>query len=296
MQILNDFAYGEATNKRAPARLDPQAIVDLHFESAARDWERIYHESTLYGRIYQDRMGITLKWIDQLQLPENATLLEIGCGAGLATAALAKRGYRVDALDNVPAMINLTIKRLAAAGNAERVRVLHGDMRRLSMPNNSYNLVFALGVLPWLDDPAEAIHEMVRVTRTGGYVLVTADNNVHLEEVFDPVRFPLFKPVRNCLASALRAAKLLAPAPNLPKIHRYSKSEIDSLLAEAGLENLWSVMVGFGPFTLCGKRVFSDSVGIKVHRLLQAAAIRQFPVVSQYGMQYVVMAKKRAME
>src|SRR5882672_1456912 len=122
MQILNDFAYGEATNKRAPARLDPQAIVDLHFESAARDWERIYHESTLYGRIYQDRMGITLKWIDQLQLPENATLLEIGCGAGLATAALAKRGYRVDALDNVPAMINLTIKRLAAAGTAERVR------------------------------------------------------------------------------------------------------------------------------------------------------------------------------
>jgi hypothetical protein len=119
---------------------------------------------------------------------------------------------------------------------------------------------------------------------------------VHLEEVFDPVRFPLFKPMRNCLASALRAAKLLAPAPNLPKIHRYSKSEIDSLLAEAGLENLWSVMVGFGPFTLCGKRVFSDSVGIKVHRMLQAAAIRQFPVVSQYGMQYVVMAKKRAME
>jgi ubiquinone/menaquinone biosynthesis C-methylase UbiE len=296
MQILNDFAYGEATNKRAPALHDPQAIVDLHFESAARDWERIYHESTLYGRIYQDRMEITLKWIDQLQLPENATLLEIGCGAGLATAALAKRGYRVDALDNVPAMINLTIKRLAAAGNAERVRVLHGDVRRLSMPNNSYNLVFALGVLPWLDDPAEAMHEMVRVTRTGGYVLVTADNNVHLEEVFDPVRFPLFKPVRNCLASALRAAKLLAPAPNLPKIHRYSKSEIGSLLAEAGLENLWSVMVGFGPFTLCGKRVFSDSVGIKVHRLLQAAAIRQFPVVSQYGMQYVVMAKKRAME
>ena len=286
-----DYAGELNTKLRETASpVDPQASVNNHFKLAATDWERMYHDVTLYGRIYQDRMDIALEWIEQLQLGSTAHLLEIGCGAGFATAALAKQGYRVDAMDSVDAMLDLTRNRLAEHGAAERVRMVHADVRCLPMPDNTFDLVFALGVLPWLDDTLAAVREMVRVTRPGGYVLVTADNSVHLEEILDPLRIPILK---RYLAPTLRAAKLLSP-PRLPQVQRHSPREFDSILSAAGLDKSRSVMLGFGPFTLCRKSVLPDSMGIKVHRLLQAAAHRKWPIVSSYGMQYLVLSTKRA--
>lgn len=295
MDIENQILGGEANDQlsEAASPVDPQASVDNHFESAASHWEHIYHEATLDGCIYQDRMAMALHWIEQLRLPSAAHLLEIGCGAGFATAALAMRGYRVDAVDSVPAMINLTNERLAKTGAAERVRIVRADARHLLMPNDSFDLVFALGVLPWLDDPLAAVREMARVTRPGGYVLITADNSLHLGEAFDPMRTPILGPLRRYLASALRAAKLLPPSA-LPKTHRHSRSQVDSMLSDAGLDELWSGMLGFGPLTLFGKSILPDSLGIKVHRLLQAAANRNWPILSFCGMQYLVMSTKRA--
>lgn len=289
-----DYAK-EANNKLSEAHSpdDPQASVNNHFELAASEWERIYRDGTLRGRIYQDRLAITLEWIEQLHLGSRAHVLEVGCGAGFATAALAKQGYRVDAVDSVAAMLDLTNKRLAESGAAQRVRIVRADIRRLPMPNNSYDLVLALGVLPWLDDPRAAVREMARVTRPGGHVLVTVDNSVHLEEILDPLKVPILRPVRRYLASALRAAKLLSP-PQPLKIQRHSPREFDSILSATGLDKLQSVMLGFGPFTLCRQSLLPDSLGIKVHGLLQAAANRKLPIVSSYGMQYLVLSTKRA--
>jgi ubiquinone/menaquinone biosynthesis C-methylase UbiE len=297
MEIPNRIEWSNRQNSKlnevAPS-VDQQARVNIHFESAAPHWERIYHQATVHGCIYQDRMATALRWVEELRLPRAAHLLEIGCGAGFATAALAERGYRIDALDSVPAMINLTSKRVAETGAGERVRIALADVRHLPMPNNSFDLVFALGVLPWLDDSVAAVREIARVTRPGGYVLLSADNSVHLDEILDPAQVPILRPVRRYVALALRAAKLLPPVPDSPKIQRHSRRQIDCILSDAGLVRLRSVMLGFGPFTLCGKSFLPESAGIKVHRLLQAAANRELPIVSFYGMQYLVMSSKGA--
>jgi ubiquinone/menaquinone biosynthesis C-methylase UbiE len=296
MPVVNEIGRTDEANKRlseAASAADPQASVNNHFACSAPDWERIYHEATLGGQIYQDRMAMALRWIEKLRLPETARLLEIGCGAGFATTALAMRGYRLHAVDSVPAMISLTNKRLAKTDTAERVRVVRADVRHLPMPNDSFDLAFALGVLPWLDDPIAAVSEMARVTRPGGHVLITVDNSLHIDEIFDPLKAPIFRPLRRYLASALRAAKLLAPS-QLPKIHRHSRGQVDSILSEVGLDKSWCGMLGFGPITLFGRSVLPNSLGIKVHRLLQAAANRNWPILSLCGMQYVVMSRKRA--
>ena len=291
--VIDDAQKATNTLSAGYSPEDSQASVNDHFEVAASDWERIYSDKTLRGRIYQDRLAITLQWIAQLHLGSAAHLLEVGCGAGFATAALAKQGYCVDAVDSVPTMLDITSKRLGETGAAERVRIVHADVRRLPMPNDSFDLVFALGVLPWLDDPLAAVREMARVTRPGGYVLVTADNSIHLEEILDPVRLPILKPVRRYVASALRRAKLLSP-PRSPEIHRHSPREVDSMLSAVGLGKLQSVMLGFGPFTLCRQSLLSNTLGIKVHGLLQAAAHRNLPIVSSYGMQYLALSTRRA--
>lgn len=280
---------------QAPSQPGTQISVSSYFASRASHWERIYEERTLDGCIYQDRRATALQWIEQLTLPCTARLLEVGCGAGTSAVALAVRGYHVTAVDCVPAMLGLTRKHVVESGSADRVSIACADIRQLPMADDSFDLVYALGVLPWLDDPGATLREIARVTRPGGYVLVTADNSSHLEEFLDPRRNPVLKPIRRRVAPMLRAVKLLPPASlpqQSPCIHRHSRRELDSMLRDAGLQKVKGLTIGFGPFTFFGKQVLSDSIGIKVYRLLQAAAVRKLPIIASYGTQYVVMATK----
>ena len=56
-----------------------------------------------------------------------ARILEVGCGAGLITVALAQNGYTVDALDSTTAMLQMTRNDAAHQGVEDRVR-LHAPM------------------------------------------------------------------------------------------------------------------------------------------------------------------------
>jgi ubiquinone/menaquinone biosynthesis C-methylase UbiE len=283
------------TLDRASSHLETQSKVNDYFASVASHWERIYQQTTLDARIFQDRQAIALQWIERLGLPRTAHLLEVGCGAGLCTTALAMRGYKVDAVDSVPTMLDRARQHLFEAGVDDRVRTICADVLQLPADDNSFDLVFALGVLPWLDRPCAALSEMARVTRPGGYVLVTADNDWTLHEALDPWRMPMLWPVRRSAASVLRAVKLLPPANcTHPPNHRHSRREFDSMLRSAGLDKLWGLTVGFGPFTFFAKQLLPDPIGIKVHRLFQTAANRKLPIVAAVGAQYLALATKRA--
>ena len=102
------------------------------------------------------------------RLPPRSEVLEVGCGAGLTTVALAQRGLRVHAIDPVPTMIELTQWHAAEAGLSGAVDAGLGDVHALPFDNDAFDLVVALGVLTWLHSPLIALQEMARVTRTRG--------------------------------------------------------------------------------------------------------------------------------
>jgi cyclopropane fatty-acyl-phospholipid synthase-like methyltransferase len=103
--------------------------------------------------IYQERTATARAWIDVLAMPDGAPILEIGCGAGLTSAAMAERGFVVTATDGAPAMIELTNKLALDRHLADRIRTVLVDAHRLPFEDRSYALVVALGVFPWLHSP-----------------------------------------------------------------------------------------------------------------------------------------------
>ena len=61
MEFPNEIDHAEkASSKLSEAYSpgDPQVSVNSHFELAASDWERLYRDLAVPGRIYQDRMVI----------------------------------------------------------------------------------------------------------------------------------------------------------------------------------------------------------------------------------------------
>ena len=273
-----------------PATSLHQQAVNDYFRSNSRYWRDIYFEESLDCELYRERRKAVLTIVDRLGLPAGAQVLEVGCGAGLTTVELAKRSYAVTAVDAVEDMLRLTRDAVAKAGVDGRVETGIEDVQRLSFPSNSFDLIVAMGIVPWLAPPQPAISEMARVTRQGGYVIATVDNFWCLIHLLDPRCFQPMRPFRHKVADML--ARLSLRARTGVRFRRYTRKEMDGLLAQAGVEKLEGVTLGFGPFTFMGRNIFPDSIGITVHRKLQKLASAGFPGLQSTGIEYVVVGRK----
>lgn len=267
-----------------------QRLVDSYFDSGSTIWKEIYERKDVHAIIHQQRRVRVLEFIDSLRLAPGTSVLEVGCGAGLTTAALAERRFSVQAIDSVPAMVKLTTDCVARVGAQDRVTASLGDAHRLSFPNDTFSVVLALGVVPWLHSCEAAIREMARVVKPGGYVIVNADNRWRLSDVLDPVRNPLHAPLRRIIRSAAVRCRL---TKSIPPARRHSLSEFDKLLSAAGLTKLQGRTLGFGPFSFLKLHIVPNALGRHVHFTLQSLSDCNVPGIRAAGAQYIVFARKR---
>jgi D-aspartate ligase len=277
-----------------PAAAGRQRLVTARFEAHARFWEDVYGGSDVFSVIHQHRRALALAWVDRLGLPEEAAVLEVGAGAGLTAVALARRGYQVTAVDATTAMAATARRHAAEAAVTSRLRVSLGDAHRLPFASNTFDLVVALGVVPWLHSPEQAAREIERVLAPGGYVVANADNRARLADLLDPLRSPAAAPLRRAARSALAATTCWRPAEHGGRATFHRRAEFDRIVAAAGLERVVGSTFGFGPFTLLGRRLLPHPVGVRVNASLQGLADRGMPGLRSAGAQYLVVARKPA--
>jgi ubiquinone/menaquinone biosynthesis C-methylase UbiE len=273
------------------ADLDLQQQVNEYFESSSEYWKNIYCDDQLLPRIYQDRHNTALGWIRELGLRRDARILEIGCGAGLTSIALAKDGHTVDAMDSTMAMLDMTSRSARDQGVENCIRLHLGDVHALPFPSQTFDLVIAIGVLPWLHSERVAVEEMQRVLRHDGYLLVTADNNARLIRILDPASCPLFAPLRRIGKRVLQRFGRWSPATGF-QAKRHDRNEVQRLMNRSGFHELQSCTIGFGPFTFFGKSLFPNFIGIGLHKRLQALASRGWSPLRWTGSHYLVLAAK----
>ncbi|MDQ4097657.1 MAG: methyltransferase domain-containing protein, partial [Actinomycetota bacterium] len=103
-------------------------------------------------------------------------VLDIGCGGGidtvLAAAAVGPTG-KVYALDFLPEMLQRTALAAAAAGVAEVVETVEGEMEAIPLPDESVDLVISNGVINLSPRKSRVFAECVRVLRPGGRFCVS---------------------------------------------------------------------------------------------------------------------------
>jgi len=100
-------------------------------------------------------------------------ILDVACGPGVVTAALAGRAKAVTAFDATPAMLEKARKRCAAAGFVN-VRFEQGDAEAMPFDEGAFDAVVTRLAMHHFADPQRVIAEMFRVLRPGG-TLVIAD-------------------------------------------------------------------------------------------------------------------------
>ena len=269
-----------------------QHLVDRYFESTVRYWNEVYHDRDLASTIYQRRREETLKWVADLRLPPNSRIIDVGCGSGVTSVAIAAMGHLVCALDRVPAMLGQTCHHAEQGGVAEQVTPMLGDVSALEFDDGSFDLTIANGLLPWVSDPLRALAEMLRVTKPNGHLILSSDNAHRLNYLLDPIENPMFAPLRRLLADWLRRAGLMR-ADGIVPVRMQSVSQFRKFLRGHNLEIVRETTIGFGPFTFLRQSIVSDRLGIRLHDKLQSLADTKFPLLSASGAHHLVLVKRR---
>lgn len=101
-------------------------------------------------------------------------VLDVGCGDGMYAVSAARQGAIVTAADQSDRMLKVARERAAEAG--VDVRFERADAGRLPFADRSFDLVIAVTVLCFVEEPARALEEAARVLAPGGR-LVLADLN-----------------------------------------------------------------------------------------------------------------------
>ena len=272
----------------------PQSDVDAHFDSTARWWRDVYDAPTTEGAIYRRRSDRVLAWVDELALPAGSAVLEVGAGAGAVAVELARRGHQVKAVESSEAMLAVLRERAAASGVADRLTAATADVHALDEPADAFDLVVAIGVLPWLHAPQVALREMARVARPGAAVILTSDNRARLSSRIDPRRRAPLRPILRALRRELRRRGTLpTPAPSDFLMHLYDRDELLAMLSAAGLEAERVEPVGFGPFAPAGQPLLPERAMIRLEAALQHRADRGAPLLRSASFQHVVLARVR---
>jgi ubiquinone/menaquinone biosynthesis C-methylase UbiE len=95
-----------------------------------------------------------------------SAILEVAPGPGYLAIELAKRGYRVTALDISASFVRIARENAAASGVPVDVR--HGNASAMPFADASFDAIVCVAAFKNFTDPLGAIDEMHRVLRPGG--------------------------------------------------------------------------------------------------------------------------------
>jgi SAM-dependent methyltransferase len=117
------------------------------------------------------------RWAVQLlDVQPTDRVLEVGCGPGVAIAALASRAARglVVGVDHSQVMIGQARRRNRAAIRAGRVRLIHTPVERLSSSDGPFDAALAVNTVGMWPDPTARLGELARLLRPGGRIALVS--------------------------------------------------------------------------------------------------------------------------
>lgn len=187
------------------------------FGALARRWwdpegpQRALHE------LNPARLGYLLARADL----RDAKALDVGCGGGLLSEAMAERGAEVVALDLAPELIDVARLHLLESGLKVDYRLQSVESLAEQAPA-SFDVVACMEMLEHVPDPASVLRACAALLKPGGKLFVSTINRT-------PMAF----------AAAIVGAEYLVGL--LPKgTHDYKSfirpAELSAWLREAGLE------------------------------------------------------------
>jgi ubiquinone/menaquinone biosynthesis C-methylase UbiE len=145
----------------------PNLQKQIKDEFSSKHTQKLYREKAFAG-LWKSEETLIRKYF-----PKKCNVLDLGCGTGRTTFPLVKMGYKVTAIDFVPAMIT-TAKKVAKEKKI-KVNFQVGDAIKLKFKDSSFDAVlFSFNgweQIPGKGNRIKALEESYRVLRKEGILI-----------------------------------------------------------------------------------------------------------------------------
>ena len=138
-------------------------------------WENIYtNKSAQDVSWYREHLNISLDFIQKCRLSPDAGIIDIGGGASTLADDLCELGYvNVSVLDISKRSLEKAKQRLGA--RADRVQWMEGDITRVQLPFEHYDLWHDRAVFHFLTDSSAQkayVEAATRAVKSGGFIII----------------------------------------------------------------------------------------------------------------------------
>lgn len=198
-------------------------------------YERYDEDGRLLSKHGQVEFKTTMKYIEKY-LKNNDKVLEIGAATGRYSHELARKGYRVDAVELIEHNIDLFKKNTL---ENEQVTITQGNAMDLSfIETDTYDITLLLGPMYHLysvGDKIKALSEAIRVTKKNGIVFVAYCMGDASVLSYGFIRGEIFNIIEKCMVDTKTFDTFSNP---WDIFELYRKEDIDALRGQFDVTQL----------------------------------------------------------
>jgi len=167
MQSLTDPKYLVKSQYKDSSNLDARIMLHQKFSTNPQGWSN---------------------WVfDQLlQLPDNANILELGCGSGVLWKETSQRvpaGWTITLSDLSDGMLDSTWRNLVITGRSFKFERI--DAQSIPYADGTFDAVIANHMLYHVPDRRRALKEVRRVLKDKGILFASTLGKNHMREMWD---------------------------------------------------------------------------------------------------------------
>lgn len=146
--------------------------VKSYFEERAEEFDSIYEpdkslSQRFINRIFRKGMVERVRFVLERFDYNGKTVLDIGCGPGQVTIALALRGAIATGIDYSDEMIRLAHKHVSEAADgatlSKNIQFVKADLLQFQ-PERKFDVTLALGVFDYIQDPVPVLDKIRSLT------------------------------------------------------------------------------------------------------------------------------------
>jgi SAM-dependent methyltransferase len=184
--VGEDFEYRTSRDNFLAMRCRGCGLIYLNPRPDVSELSRIYPPTYHAFDFSPERFGVIYKIRRYLEarrllswcrgLPDDARILDVGCGDGFHLRLLrdfGKSSWRLEGADLSPAAV--------ACARRARLEVHEGRVESLDLPHAAYDLVLLIQTIEHIESPSQTLAAIRSLLRPGGRLVIVTDNTRSLD-------------------------------------------------------------------------------------------------------------------